>query len=465
MPDEFEVVVIGAGPVGEHFAGKAAATGLSVAIVEAELIGGECSYWACMPSKTLLRPGQVLATAKAVPGVREVVTGPLDVEAALARRNWMVSDWDDHGQVEWLANAGVELVRGHGRLAGARSVDVEAGDGSHRQLHATRAVVVAVGSVTSVPPVDGLRELRYWTNRDITSAQAAPRRLIVLGGGPVGVEMAQAWKRLGSEQVTVIEGGEHLLGRMEPFAGETLLTALRAEGIDVRLGKALARVAREAADAPVIATLADDTQIIGDELLVATGRHPHTDDVGLETVGLEPGRAIEVSDDFVSVGVPEGWLYAIGDTNGRALLTHMGKYQARMVVAQLSGAEYRAEPDGGVVTNVVFTDPQIASVGLTEAEAQRRGLEVRTVRVELTEVAAAAIWGDGITGSCQLVVATNDECIVGATFVGPEVGDMLHAATIAVVGHVPMTRLRHAVAAFPSMNEIWLEMVERYFAP
>jgi dihydrolipoamide dehydrogenase len=395
--------------------------------------------------------------------VREVVGSSLDVDAVLARRNWMTADWDDAGQATWLASAGAELVRGHGRLAGERAVDVEGSDGSLRHLRATRAVVVATGTVTSVPPLDGLRALRYWTNRDITSAKTVPRRLIVLGGGPVGVEMAQAWKRIGSEQVTVIEAGGQLLGRMEPFAGEALVTALREEGIDVRLGSALVGVHRAADDAPVVASLADGSEVTGDEILVATGRRPHTDDIGLETVGLEPGRPIQVTDAFIAVGVPAGWLFAVGDANGRVLLTHMGKYQARVVAAQLSGAGLAPEPGGGVVTSVVFTDPQIAAVGLTAAEAEHEGLTVRTVKVAFSDVAASAIWGDGMTGACQLVVDAESELIVGATFVGPEVGEMLHAATIAVVGKVPLARLRHAVAAFPTMGEIWLELVERYF--
>ena len=461
MAEEYDVIVIGAGAAGEHAAGRCTDAGLRTAVAEHELVGGECSYWACMPSKTLLRPGQVITAARRVPGAAQAVTGDLDVGKALARRDWMTAGWDDKNQADWLAGVGATLVRGRGRLAGERCVEVEARDGSRRRLSAARAVILATGSTAAVPPVEGLHEIRIWDNRQVTSAKHVPDRLLVLGGGPVGTEMAQAWRRLGSTEVTVVEAAGRLLPSEEPFAGEQLGKALAAEGITIIAGAKMVTARRPADDAPVTATLQDGRIITADEILVAVGRRPSTADVGLDTVGLQPGRPVPVDDTFCAAGVPGGWLYAVGDANGRALLTHMGKYQARIAVEALLG---RPAPARAAVPRVTFTDPQVAAAGLTEAQATDRGIQVRVVRARLENVAAAAVAGDEVTGMAQLVIDESRQVILGATFTGPDISEALHAATIAIVGEVPMERLRHAVAAFPTLSEVWLELILAYQA-
>ncbi|HEX6238745.1 MAG TPA: NAD(P)/FAD-dependent oxidoreductase, partial [Acidimicrobiales bacterium] len=454
-------VVIGGGAAGENVAGRCAGCGLSIAVVEADLLGGECSYWACMPSKMLLRPGQALAAVRRVPGAREAVTGELDVAAALARRDWATGGWDDAGQVAWLDGAGGTLVRGHGRLAGERVVEVDQPGGPTRRLAARRAVVVATGSSAAIPPIEGVREIRTWDSRDVTSAKDVPRRLLVLGGGVVGVEMAQAWRRLGAEKVTIIEALERLVPNEEPFAGEELRRALEAEGVTVITGSKVVRAERHADDSPVTVTLQDGRALTGDELLVAVGRRPRTHDIGLETVGLEPGRYIDVDDRLRATGVPGGWLYAIGDCNGRSLLTHMGKYQGRIAADAIRGRTVEAWADHWAVPRVVFTDPQIASVGLTEKAARDHGIHVRTVTYPVGNVAAASTAGEGIGGTAQLVIDRR-RVVVGATFTGPDIAELLHAATIAVAAAVPLDALWHAVPAFPTISEVWLRLLEAY---
>jgi pyruvate/2-oxoglutarate dehydrogenase complex dihydrolipoamide dehydrogenase (E3) component len=460
--DEFDVVVIGGGPAGENILLRCTECGLSIAVVEQELLGGECSYWACIPSKTLLRPGAVLEAARRVPGAREAITGTLDVDAALARRDEIVGNWHDDGQVEWLEGAGGTLVRGHGRIVGDRTVEVEQPDGTTRRLVARKAVVLATGSHSWMPPVDGLDAIRTWDSRDITSAKHVPRRLLVLGGGVVASEMAQAWKRLGAEEVTIIERSGRLLGREEPWAAEELRSALEAEGITVRTNAEAKAASREGDDGPVTLTLEDGNTLVGDELLVAVGRRPNTRDVGLETVGLEPGKNVEVDDRLRATGVDGDWLYAIGDCNGRSLLTHMGKYQARIATDVIRGRDATAWADHRAVPRVVFTDPQVAAVGLTEAQAREQGIDVRTVSYGVGDVAAGGTSGVGITGTAFLVVDETRGVIVGATFTGPDIGELLHSATVAVAGEVPLDTLWHAVPSFPTFSEVWLRLLETY---
>ena len=469
--ERFDVVVIGAGPVGENVADRATRGGLTVAIVEAELVGGECSYWACMPSKALLRPGQARGEALAVAGARQAVTGDLDAAAVLARRDSFASNWDDSGQVEWLKGAGVALYRGHGRLAGPRRVDVEGPDGETTGLVAGHAVVIATGSGAAIPRVDGIEAARPWTSREATSAVAAPGRLAILGGGVVGCEMAQAWSSLGS-RVTLYEPAPRLLANLEPFAGEMVAEAMDAAGISVRTGIGASAVARSDGG-PVRLTLSDGTGTEADELLVATGRRPRTADIGLETVGLEPGSWLEVDDSLLVTGVDGGWLYAAGDVNHRALLTHQGKYQGRacgdVIAARAAGpvevapwSRYSATADAAAVPSVVFTDPEVASVGLTEEAARGRGLDVRAVDYDTGHVAGASLYADGYHGRARMVVDQRRRVVVGATFVGPGVAELLHSATVAVVGEVPLDRLWHAVPSYPTISEVWLRLLEAF---
>jgi dihydrolipoamide dehydrogenase len=462
--DVFDVIVIGGGPAGENIASRCNDCGASIAVVEAELLGGECSYWACIPSKVLLRPGEALAEVRRVPGAAEAVTGPLDVAAVLARRDELTSHWHDDNQVKWLEDAGGILVRGRGRLVGERRVDVELPDGAGtRRLEARKAVVLATGSAAAIPPIDGLPDTRIWDSRDVTSAKEVPERLLVLGGGVVGVEMAQAWKRLGAREVTVIATSERLVPNLEPFVGDELREAFEAEGITVVLDACAMKVERVADDAPVTLTLDDDRSFTGDELLVAIGRTPNTKDLGLESVGLEPGAPVDVDDQLRATGVDGNWLYAIGDVNGRNLLTHMGKYQARIAGdAILHGATTLAWADHRAVPAVVFTDPQLASVGLTEQEARDQGIDVKVVSYGTGDVSGAKVHGKGIKGTSQIVVDESRHVIVGATFTGPGIGEMLHAATIAVAGEVPLAVLWHAVPSFPTVSEVWLRLLEAY---
>jgi dihydrolipoamide dehydrogenase len=456
--DEVDVIVVGAGPAGEAAAGRCADGGLSVTVVERELIGGECSYWGCIPSKTLIRPGGVIAAARRVPGAAEAVTGRIDVGAAFAQRDYQTSGWDDSGQVPWLTGKGVEVVRGSGRLTGERAVEVALAGGGTRRLTARRAVILATGTHALIPPVDGLREAEPWDNRGATGAKELPERLLVIGGGAVGVELAQAFARLGS-RVTLVEGGPRLLSREEPFAGEEVRAAFESEGIRVLLGTHLTSVARPGAGAPVTARLDDGQEMTADEILVAVGRLPSTADLGLDTVGLTPGRYVETDDRLRARGVDGGWLYAVGDCNGRALLTHMGKYQARLAADFVLGRD-TATPDRGIVPRVTFTDPQVCAVGPTEEQAAAAGLEVRALTVGTGDVAGAYVLGNGIRGTSKLVLDARRNVVVGATFTGPDVQELLHSATVAVAGEVPLDRLWHAVPSFPTLSEVWLRLLE-----
>ncbi|MEU7111520.1 NAD(P)/FAD-dependent oxidoreductase [Streptomyces sp. NPDC046182] len=472
VEQEYDVVVLGAGPVGENVVDRARAAGLSVAVVESELVGGECSYWACMPSKALLRPAIARSDARKVPGLRQLVQGPLDSAAVLAHRDYYVSDWKDDGAVGWLDSTGARLYRGHGRLAGPRKVVVEGPEGDRHLLSARHAVAVCTGSRAALPDLPGLTGARPWTSREATSSHEVPGHLIVVGGGVVAAEMATAWQALGS-RVTVLVRGKGLLPRMEPFVGEHVADALTEGGADVRTGVSVAAVVRDGSTGPVTVVLEGGDRIEGDEVLFATGRRPRTDDIGLETVGLEPGSWLSVDDSLRVTG--SDWLYAVGDVNRRALMTHQGKYQARIAGAAIAAraadgsavrtdawGPHAATADRAAVPQVVFTDPEAAAVGLSLAEAESAGHRVRAVDLDLTSVAGAGLYADGYRGHARMVVDLDREIVLGVTFVGPGIGELLHSATVAVAGEVPIDRLWHAVPAYPTLSEAWLRLLEAY---
>jgi pyruvate/2-oxoglutarate dehydrogenase complex dihydrolipoamide dehydrogenase (E3) component len=465
----FDVVVIGAGPTGENVADRAVKGGLSAAIVESNLAGGECSYTACIPSKVLLRSGAALEDARRVDGAKQAVTGALDSTAVLARRTRFTDNWKDDSQVEWLKNAKISLFRGPGRLSGERIVEV--GD---QRLSARHAVVICTGTDPLLPPIAGLADASPWTNREATRADRIPPRLAILGGGPVACELAQAFRSLGSKEVTLLERGDRLLERFEPFVSEKIAARFSDLGISVHTGVNVTRVERHSPATPVEIWW-DGGCIEADEILVATGRVPNTKDIGLETVALKPGDWLEVDDTCRVKSMAGGWLYAAGDVNHRALLTHIGKYQARAcgdaiaarAKGQLNGTPqpwtpFAATADHSAVPQVIFTDPEAAAVGLTEARARDAGLRVRAVEYDLSHISGAKILADGYQGQAKIVVDEDRRVIVGATLVGQDVGELIHAFTIALVGEVPLDRLWHAVPCFPTVSEMWLRLLESY---
>lgn len=463
MTDEYDLIVLGGGPVGENIADRAVQGGLTAVIVENELVGGECSYWACMPSKALLRP---IHAAHAAERVRGVSGASLDPREVLARRDAFAAHWSDAGQVDWLRDSGIDLVRGRGRLSAEREVTVVTDDGE-RMLRARHAVAIATGSEAVIPGIPGLAEAEPWTSREATSAQEVPESLAIIGGGVVAVEMATAFAGLGSRVTLLVRGG--VLGGMEPFAGERVATGLREVGVEVRLNTETTEVRRKGAQVRVTA---GGEQITAAEVLVATGRRPRSTDIGVEIVGLEAGAAVPVDDTMLVPGTD--WLYAVGDINARAMLTHQGKYQARAagdvivarsrgeVVADQPWGRHVASADHSAVPHVVFSRPEVASVGMTADAARAAGYRIDVVDQDLGAVAGAALHADGYAGLARMIVDTERDVVLGVTFVGDDVAEMLPAATIAVTGDVPISRLWHAVPAYPTMGEIWLRLLEAY---
>lgn len=459
---EADVVVLGAGPAGEVAAGRLAEAGLDVVIVEPRLVGGECSFYGCMPSKALLRPAELLAETARVPGVRELVDGRLDPQRVLDRRDEVIHDLDDAAQLPWLDERGIRLVRGHGRLAGELTVEVHDDDRPRERIAVRRAVLVATGTRPALPPVPGLADVGGWTNREATTADEVPESLIVLGGGPIGCELAQAWRSLGS-RVTLLEGAPRILLKEEPFAAAQVADGLRHAGVDVRAGVTVAHAARDGDE--VVVTLEGGEQLVASELLVAAGRVPNADDLGLERIGVETDeRGFLPTDEALRVdGRP--WLFAIGDVNGRALLTHQGKRQARVVCAHLldqpGGTLLSDEPDGGRSPRVTFTDPQVAAVGYTLDAAREAGIDAVAVDAPSDGTAGASFVGKGAGGTTRFVVDRRQQVLVGATFVGAGVAEQLHAATIAVTAKVPLPLLDAATPAFPTRTETWLRLIDR----
>jgi pyruvate/2-oxoglutarate dehydrogenase complex dihydrolipoamide dehydrogenase (E3) component len=469
---EYDVIVLGAGAVGENVADRAVQGGLSTVVIESELVGGECSYWACMPSKALLRSAQALRAARQVPGAAQAVTGELDVQAVLARRDYYTSNWDDKGQVKWLGSAGIDLVRGHGRITGPKEVTVTAPDGTTTVLTARYAVAVSTGSGALVPDIEGLRDAKPWTSREGTSAKSVPESLAVIGGGVVATELATAFAGFGTKVTVVARSG--LLTDMEPFAGEMVVKGLQDQGVTVLLNTQTKRVTRSESGTVTIET-GDGQTITAQEVLVATGRTPRTEDIGLETIGLKSGDWIDTDDTMLVPGFD--WLYAVGDVNKRVLLTHQGKYQARaagdVIVARAKGnlvsdapwGTHVATADHAAAPQVTFTEPEVASVGLTAKAAEAAGYDIRAVDYEIGWVAGAGLHAEGYKGTARMVVDEKRQVVLGATFVGPDVSELLQAATIAIVGEVPLDRLWHAVPAYPTINEIWLRLLETYGRP
>jgi pyruvate/2-oxoglutarate dehydrogenase complex dihydrolipoamide dehydrogenase (E3) component len=466
QPLEFDVVVVGAGPVGENVADRAHKAGLTVAIVEKHLVGGECSFYACSPSKALLRPIHATRASQRVQGSEGA---RLDPQGVLARRDAWINRLDDSGQVGWLDHVGITLLRGEGTLTGPRALEVDG-----RPVNARHAVVLATGTTPTVPPVPGLREAKPWTNREATTSRRIPDRLAVLGGGVVACELAQVYAALGST-VTVVEQAPGLLGRNEEFAGTAVKEALERDGVDVRVDTAAESVSRLGPSGEVTVHLEGGGTVVADELLVAVGRTPATKGLGVESVGGRLNDAGYVSVNArMEVEGAEGdrpWLYAVGDVNGIALLTHMGKYQARACGDLIGARAAGREPDADHTTpwaddlgapQVVFTDPEVAAAGLTEAQARERGVRIRVVDLPMDSAAGSGLQAEGYQGQARIVVDEDAGVLVGATFVGQDVAELVHAATVAIVGKVPLATLWHAVPSYPTMSEIWLRLLEEY---
>ncbi|WP_432826995.1 dihydrolipoyl dehydrogenase family protein [Dactylosporangium sp. CA-092794] len=466
---EWDVIVVGAGPAGETAAFSATRfSGLDAVIVEPELVGGECPFWACVPSKALLAPVHLLSTGQDLGGVRELLADRhLDVDGVLNRRDAIVDYFDDGRQVNTVLDRGVDVIRGRGRVRGEKTVSVDG-----RTLRARHAVVVATGSTPDLPDLPGLRRSRPWFSRDVTAVQEIPRRLLVLGGGLVACESATWLRALGAVQITMVVRSNRLLAQQEPFAGEVVAESLRASGVDVRFGQAVQRVDRSTVNdtgvgrihgGPVTVTLDSGQTLTVDEVLVGAGRRPAADGLGLpDGFGVDEHMTVD--------GMP--WLYAVGDVSGESYLTHIGKYQGRIagevIAARAAGrplddAPFNRHTDrvrGRAVPQVVFTDPEVGTAGLTEAAARRQDHAVETVEVDLSNLSGGRVRREHYRGRAKLVVDRRTDTLLGATFVGTDVAELTHAATVAIAAGIPTSALRHAVGSFPTLSEVWSYLLE-----
>src|SRR5690625_1437646 len=488
----FDVVVVGGGAVGENLADRAVQGGLSAVVIEGELVGGACSYWACMPSKALLRPGAASAAARAVPGAGEV-PGAIDVEATFDSRTAFTSNWDDSSQVEWLEHAGIELIRGSARITGPREVEVRRGikqtgleddDDEVVTVKARVAVALCTGSLPTIPPIEGLVESRPWTSAEATATSDVPDDLLIIGGGVIACEMATAFADLGSRVHLVVRGGG-LLSNLDDFVGEAVADSLRDMGVDIRFNTEVSTceqveapqqdlIVDDAASVSSIRTkaaLTDGSTIVADQVLVATGREPHLPEIEGIDLQRDEGGAVKLDDDMRAACTD--WLYVVGDASSRAHTTHQVKYQSRiigdLIARRASAADGEGSPDSEHADlrgdsfgapQVVFTRPEVAHVGLTSDEASKRGLSVQSHDQDLGAIAGAALHAKGYSGRARFIVDTTSQTLIGATFVGPDTAEMLHSATIAIVGQVPLSKLWHAVPAYPTISEVWLRFLE-----
>lgn len=460
---DFDVIVVGGGVGGVAAVRNLASIGLSVALVEDRLFGGECHYWGCNPSKTLLRPIEVFNLAKAVPGVREAISkSELDVAAVFAKRDTIIEHLSDQDRIASLRQAGVAVFHGFGRLSGERTVRVALADDTETVLEARHAVVLATGTRPNVPEIPGLAQARPWTNRELTTMTRVPPRALVVGGGPVAVEFATILTGLGSA-VTLLVRENTLLNNCEPEARELVAQSLRSKGVTIHFETELSAVARPVAGGPVTVTFHRQT-IEVDEIVLAAGRRTNTDNIGLENLGLPGGGIVSVNDHLQAVGVTGDWLYALGDTTGRARLSHISTYHghvvADIIAARAAGRELSEDEliarDAGSLAQVIFTEPQVAWAGRTESQARAEGFVVRTRTARYPgTLSFLSLFRDGFQGWAKLVINAETNTLLGATFVGPEFSELIQAATLAIVAKVPVSLLRHAVAPHPTVNQVW----------